>query len=140
MKTLTNAINDTMDVPRITKWEVSDAHNYHKTTDSKGNVIVPHLHLEITAYGAGVGNVYGVYYLEIYDNQANPVLGVNAAPQAYGQALAITQASLAGTPYTTLAEVFNGNCTGDGTKAKRLKNVENVLGPAGVVSSALAGT
>ena len=142
MINLTANINDTMDVPRIVKWEVSDAHDYYRTQDSHGNAIIPHLHIEITACGSGAGdtNPYGVYGLEIYDNQASSVLTVNATPTAYGQALVVSQASLAGTPYTTLAAVFHGNCTGTGTIAKRLKNLELALGPAGAVSAAFAGT
>ena len=67
--------------------------------------------------------------------QALSVQGiVDLASAFYGSAV------LSGNQYTALSAIWNGNCTGGGTRAKRLAALEDALVTAGVLPAAFAGT
>lgn len=124
--TVANAISS------LRRWQVLDVRDNANDTS-------PSLAVLVQVLGAG-GVPYGNYWLYAFDSQASQCLTVNASPQSTQDQLVTVAQSLAGTPYTTLAALWNANTTGGGTRGNRLKAIEAALVTAGLVSSAFAGT
>jgi hypothetical protein len=131
MITLTTQIQITNDIPKINKWQVADAHDYATQAP-------PYLILTLLLFGPGAV-VFGSYNLLIYDAIASTVLTVNPSPQQISDQFLYTNIILAGTPYTTLAALWNGATT-PATHAGRLKAIEAALVGAGILPAAFAGT
>jgi hypothetical protein len=65
---------------------------------------------------------------------------VNPTPQGISDQFLYGSAVLTGNQYTALSAIWNGNCTGGGTRVKRLAALEAALVTAGVLPAAFAGT
>ena len=126
MFVLTTPINVVNSVANLRKWSVLDVWD-------NANAATPCLQILVQAQAATLS--YHQYTLIILDSQASTVLGVNPSSATYDDQLVVTQASLAGTPYTTLAAIWHGNCTGGGTRAKRCAAVELGLIAAGAIQA-----
>ena len=132
MINLTTNINIANDVPRITKWQVADAHDCANQTP-------PCLTLALNLLGPGAV-IFGSYNLAIFDTLASTTLTVNPTPQGISDQFLYGSTVLTGNQYTALSTIWNGNCSGTGTRAKRLAALEAALVSAGVLSAAFAGT
>jgi hypothetical protein len=132
MINLTTNIPIANDIPRITKWQVADAHDCANQTP-------PCLSIAINLIGPGAV-IFGSYNLAVFDAIASSGLAVNPSPTGINDQFSYTSAVLPGNQYTALAAIWNGNCTGGGTRAKRLAALEAALVTAGVLSAAFAGT
>jgi len=132
MINLTTNITITNDIPRIVKWQVADAHDCANQTP-------PCLTLALNLIGSGAV-IFGSYNLAIFDTLPSTTLTVNPTPQGISDQFLYGSTVLAGNQYTALAGIWNGNCSGAGTRAKRLAALEAALVSAGVLSAAFAGT
>ena len=132
MINLTTNITILNDIPRITKWQVADAHDCANQTP-------PCLTLALNLIGPGAV-IFGSYNLAIFDTLASTTLIVNSTPQGISDQFLYGSAVLTGNQYTALSAIWNGNCTGGGTRAKRLAALEAALVTAGVLPAAFAGT
>ena len=132
MINLTTNITITNDIPRIVKWQVADAHDCANQTP-------PCLTLALNLIGSGAV-IFGSYNLAIFDTLASTTLTVNPTPQGLSDQFLYGSAVLTGHQYTALSAIWNGNCTGGGTRAKRLAALEAALVTAGVLPAAFAGT
>jgi len=131
MITLTKQIPVTNNIPNIVKLEVVDVHDY-------ANQAPPYLIVNVTLYGSG-SVAFGTYNILIYDELASTVLSANPAPQQITDQFIPESTILDGTPYTTLAALWNGPTT-PATRAGRLKAVEDALIAAGALSPDFAGS
>lgn len=131
MINLTTNINIANEIPKITKWQVVDVHDYSVQAP-------PYIFVTISLFGPGAVT-FGTYTLCMYDAIASMVLQVNPSPQQISDQFVYANVILPGTPYTTLAAIWNG-ATSPATHAGRLKAVEAALVTAGVLSSAFAGS
>lgn len=132
MINLTTTISVANAISNLRRWQVLDVKD-------NANDTPPSLSVLVQVLGSG-GVPYGQFWLYAFDGQASTCLAVNATPQTTQDQLSFVAQTLAGTPYTTLAGIWNANTTGGGNRANRLKAIENALVTAGLVSSAFAGT
>ena len=132
MINLTTNITIANDIPRVIKWQVADAHDCANQTP-------PCLTLALNLIGSGAV-IFGSYNLAIFDTLPSTTLTVNPTPQGISDQFLYGSTVLAGNQYTALAGIWNGNCSGAGTRAKRLAALEAALVSAGVLSAAFAGT
>jgi hypothetical protein len=119
-------------VPRITKWNVVRV----KDNDESPT---PQLVIYVNLYGPGDVLWLGqTYCLFVSDPPGNSVyLTINPTPARMTDQFVTTVGQLTGTPYTTLAGLYNGNNAG-GDKAGRKKTVEDGLIAAGVLPAAFS--
>jgi hypothetical protein len=118
MKTLTTPIQNSKDVPRITKFEVVDVVENDAQTP-------PNLNIAIVTYGPNNSTYKGVISLVAYDDQASTCLQLNSLQQGYDDLFAVVGRVVTGA-YTTLSTAYNANVT-NATKRKRCLAVENLL-------------
>jgi hypothetical protein len=124
MFTLTTPVNVVNSVANLRKWSVLDVWDNASATP-------PFLQILVQTQSAALP--YHQYTLIIFDSQASTVLGVNPSSVTYDDQLIVTQASLSGTPYTTLAAIWeNGNYA---NRNARLKAVELGLIAAGAIQA-----
>ena len=124
MFVLTTPINVVNSVANLRKWSVLDVWD-------NANAATPFLQILVQAQSAALP--YHQYTLTIFDSQASTVLGVNPSSATYDDQLIVTQASLAGTPYTTLVAIWeSGNYA---NRNARLKAVELGLIAAGAIQA-----
>jgi hypothetical protein len=129
MFTLTTPINVVNSVANLRKWSVLDVWD-------NANATPPYLNVLVQAQAAALP--YHQYTLIVFDSQASSVLGVNPSSTTYDDQLIVTQVSLSGTPYTTLAAIWEaGNYPG---RNARLKAVELGLIAAGVIQAGALAT
>lgn len=127
----TTSINIVNNIPRITKWQVSDAHDHATQTP-------PYMILNVELFGPGAVT-FEVYNCIIYDAVASTVLTINPAPQQISDQFLYTAAILAN-QYTVLSGIWNANVSGSGTRTKRLAALELALVSSGVLPSAFVGS
>jgi hypothetical protein len=118
MKTLSVPIQNSMDVPRIAKFEVTDVVD-------NDNQVPPNLGISVRTYGPGNVPYMGNLYLTAYDDQASTCAKPNPLQQSYGDMLMVFGQVVAGA-YTTLSTAYNANIANP-TKRKRCLAVEALL-------------
>lgn len=130
MKTLTNAIQNNFDVPRVTKYEVIDVTDDDTATP-------PSMSISVRLYGPG--NVpYGIdVRLLAFDSSPSVCLEINPLQQGYTDLFRPVGRIVTGA-YTTLSTAYNSNITNP-TKRKRCLAVEALL-PTTLLDSAFAVT
>ena len=133
---LTNPIEITNNVPRVTKFRCVGAQDFDEEQP-------PYLIAKVQVYGPGAGdsNPYGpVHTLVVRDGNAlSSVLRAKATPQRMDDQFEVVDAVLGGTPYTTLAALYAANVSGQASNAKRLQALQSGLVAAGVVPASFAG-
>ena len=118
MKTLTTPIQNTMDVPRIAKFEVVDV--YEHDVDSPPSIAVT-----VRALGPSNAQYGDLVTLYAYDSLASTCLKPNTSQQGYGDLLQLF-GQVVTNAYTTLSTAYNANVA-NATKRKRCLAVEALL-------------
>jgi hypothetical protein len=118
MKTLTTPIQNAIDVPRITKFEVVDVRE--NDTDSPPSIAVT-----VRALGAGNAQYGDSVILYAYNSLASTCLKPNTSQQGYGDLLQLF-GQVVTNAYTTLSTAYNANVA-NATKRKRCLAVEDLL-------------
>jgi hypothetical protein len=118
MKTITTPIQNPMDVPRLTKFEVVDVTENDDSTP-------PSMTVSVRAYGPGNLPYGGDITLTAYDSQASTCLKLNPLQQGYDDLLLVFGQVVANA-YTTLSTAYNANVA-NATKRKRCLAVEALL-------------
>jgi hypothetical protein len=131
MINLTSNIDIVNDIPRITKWQVVDVHDY-------ADQLPPYLMVVVTLFGPN-SVAFNSYTLCVRNDIASTILQVNSTPQQVSDQFVYAESILAATPYTTLAALWNGSTT-PSTRPGRLKAVEAALVAAGALAPEFAGT
>lgn len=136
MWNLTTNVEVVKDIPRIVKLKLVRAIDHDEATP-------PYLEIWTQPYGPGAGitNPYGEAIRQsICDSPAaSTVLIVKPSPTGPSDQLDVVTRNLAGTPYTTLAGIFNGTTT-PATADGRKKALEAACFANGVWDTPFAGT
>ena len=118
MKTITNAINNPLDVPRLTKFEVVNV-------TENDDLTPPSMTVSVRVHGPGNVSYGGDISLTAYDSQASTCLKLNPLQQGYDDLLLVFGQVVANA-YTTLSTAYNANIANP-TKRKRCLAVEALL-------------
>jgi hypothetical protein len=133
MITFTTPVPVVNNINNLRKVQVVDVTDNHRSSP-------PNLRIGLQVFGTGSVPYGDVLWIYAYDAQASGVLAVNSMPATVLDQLIVVERSLAGTPYTTLAGIWNANTNSGGTLTLRLKAVENALIANGMLDAALTGT
>ena len=127
MKVLSTPIDNPMDVPRITRFEVANIIEDDES-DPKS--------LSITVRLLGPGAIqYGIVVLTAFDEMPSTRLKKNIAQQGYSDLFQVFGEIVPGA-YTTLSAAYNANVANP-TKRKRCLAVEDLL-PSTLLSAEFA--
>ena len=132
MQTLTTPIVNTLSIPRLVKYEIT---NVVDNDDS----VPPCLSIRLQVYGpTNLPYGDGVSLLA-YDSQASTCLRVKSVQQSTSDLIEVYGAVITGL-YTRLSGVYNANTSGQGTKRKRYAALEADLVASGILTAAFVGT
>jgi hypothetical protein len=131
MIALTANIDVIQNINRIVKWEVL-------SVDDRDQDLPPQLIVKIRLYGAGTVPFLSPILLHVRDNAPSRVVRLNLAPTTMEDQFVVQSLTLPGTPYTVLADLWNGN-TASGNKTGRRRAVESSLVAAEVLPPEFAG-